>query len=423
MSPSLIWIMKILIGTDETMEMIKRTLLCAALFSFAASCAEIDNSNEQADIPGYFKAGEKVTITVNSSVKDATKVASSIGEGGKVSFTWEDNDQIIVKVGQETSTFTIKEGIGEGSAKFEGEMPGEGSTFSVQYPVSHPDLSNQTYNNVGIPDDMMLFTAASCTLTSDISLDPQYSVLSLKLYGEGKNVSKIIVTNLNDSKQYTLNCGYDVALGDQPESAIQFQIVVPASETPWRFSAKALDANGTALCALAPASAKTFTAGKIVGMQAAEVKLPTYPGTEYSGIAIGSTIWAPVNCGYDSDHKYGLMYQWGRKYGICYPPDETPTSVVQYLGNSPLTSHPDTGSSSNIYYNTWSGFWYNGSDINEIWKDGSKGTFDPCPAGWRISSYDELNALVQNRPDNMETCDVAPHDVQGVKRNVQIYIS
>ena len=37
------------------------------------------------------------------------------------------------------------------------------------------------------------------------------------------------------------------------------------------------------------------------------------------GTAIGSTVWAPVNCGYhEIDYPYGKLYQWGRKYGQGY---------------------------------------------------------------------------------------------------------
>ena len=37
------------------------------------------------------------------------------------------------------------------------------------------------------------------------------------------------------------------------------------------------------------------------------------------GIRIGTTVWAPVNCGYHAtDYKYGKLYQWGRKYGQWY---------------------------------------------------------------------------------------------------------
>ena len=42
------------------------------------------------------------------------------------------------------------------------------------------------------------------------------------------------------------------------------------------------------------------------------------------GVAIGGTVWAPVNCGYkaatdtDKGYPYGKLYQWGRKYGQGY---------------------------------------------------------------------------------------------------------
>ena len=53
-----------------------------------------------------------------------------------------------------------------------------------------------------------------------------------------------------------------------------------------------------------------------------------YPGTNYPAIKISNTIWAPVNAGYSSIYKYGLLYQWHRKYGQTYDESPAPTKTA-----------------------------------------------------------------------------------------------
>jgi uncharacterized protein (TIGR02145 family) len=133
-------------------------------------------------------------------------------------------------------------------------------------------------------------------------------------------------------------------------------------------------------------------------------------GVNYGlGITIGSTIWAPVNCGYDAiDYKYGKMYQWGRKYGQGYDSnDATYPSGAQIAEPIAYNAAPDAD------------YFYKGTDETaKQWmqKNGSNNAFDgttdwmslkgdasphkdntgignPCPTGWRVPTSEELNAL------------------------------
>ncbi len=116
-------------------------------------------------------------------------------------------------------------------------------------------------------------------------------------------------------------------------------------------------------------------------------------------------IWAPVNCGYDENHKYGLLYQWGRKYGQGYD-GETPAAEKK---NEKLTS-ADAGSDevnkNNFYYIDPRYVDYNSEDFNwlnpavdNLWYNNVSGAtskktqYDPCPAGWRVPTSDEMKSL------------------------------
>ena len=96
------------------------------------------------------------------------------------------------------------------------------------------------------------------------------------------------------------------------------------------------------------------------------------------GVTIGNLIWAPVNCGYDKDHPYGKLYQWGRKDGV----------ELKGSGNEPTFSDdPVTPENAkpNIFYKQWS------VKDNSLWASGGAG--NPCPKGWRIPTKDEMDIL------------------------------
>ena len=89
------------------------------------------------------------------------------------------------------------------------------------------------------------------------------------------------------------------------------------------------------------------------------------------GIAVGNTVWAPVNCGYKaatSESKgfpYGKLYQWGRKYGHGYSVsyDE---SVPELVEGPVMSSVAQSEENSNkFYYNAESPY-----DWRKVQKDG-----------------------------------------------------
>lgn len=129
------------------------------------------------------------------------------------------------------------------------------------------------------------------------------------------------------------------------------------------------------------------------------------------GVEIDGVVWAPVNCGYHAtDYKYGKLYQWGRKYGQGYNGNffENGSYSEKYYDLTAPTVEATTVSvatgndktNENVYYsgsNNWA------SDGNtSLWSEYDenlsplKTDYDPCPEGWRISSYRELYYLVVN---------------------------
>ena len=132
------------------------------------------------------------------------------------------------------------------------------------------------------------------------------------------------------------------------------------------------------------------------------------------GIEIDGVVWAPVNCGYHKDDfKYGKLYQWGRKYGQGYSGslnNENGNNIGTYSDATvpTIVSGPvnlTTGQSKdneNIYYKASSSPWdWLSPQNDELWNSGTEEKpvnteYNPCPAGWRVPTYAELNELITN---------------------------
>lgn len=125
------------------------------------------------------------------------------------------------------------------------------------------------------------------------------------------------------------------------------------------------------------------------------------------GIAVGGTVWAPVNCGYkaaatdadgnvtDKGFPYGKLYQWGRKYGQGHSIDYDSSVPTFEVG-------PVYGQSESMcdYFFTSESDWITPHD-DSMWNSGTeespvKTEYDPCPDGWRVPTYAELSKLIIN---------------------------
>lgn len=126
------------------------------------------------------------------------------------------------------------------------------------------------------------------------------------------------------------------------------------------------------------------------------------------GTAVGMAIWAPVNCGYKAatleskGYPYGKLYQWGRKYGQGYSYDYDESIPDIQEGGAYIDDGNDI-SNENVffpYYEILNCDWALGHS-SKLWNNGSesapiKTDYDPCPDGWRVPTYEEINELRQN---------------------------
>ena len=132
-----------------------------------------------------------------------------------------------------------------------------------------------------------------------------------------------------------------------------------------------------------------------------------------SGVKIDGVVWAPVNCGYHvTDYKWGKLYQWGRKYGQGYDGDlsdgdwniigDYSDALIPELVGGPvsLATGQLKANENKFYDSSYPYDWLYPQD-NQLWNSGTadnpvKTEYDPCPEGWRVPTYMELENLSQN---------------------------
>jgi len=125
------------------------------------------------------------------------------------------------------------------------------------------------------------------------------------------------------------------------------------------------------------------------------------------GVAIGGTVWAPVNCGYkaavtdadgnvtDKGFPYGKLYQWGRKYGQGYSADSDSEPMTH---PGPVSATVGQNASMADYFFAFTEYDWIETPDDSMWNSGTEDSpvrtvNDPCPNGWRVPTYGELNAL------------------------------
>ena len=103
--------------------------------------------------------------------------------------------------------------------------------------------------------------------------------------------------------------------------------------------------------------------------------------------------------------KWGKLYQWGRKYGQGYGNnlddvgDDATTPIKDYAPVS-LPVGNDESNSNIFYYDEENWLKYGGECT--LWNSGTEEVsvrteYDPCPGGWRVPTYNELQHLCMNR--------------------------
>ena len=220
------------------------------------------------------------------------------------------------------------------------------------------------------------------------------------VYADG-SVPSISLTG-NASRTVVLECG-GVALNE--EQATTFIMTVPPTAFAEGFTITITGSDGNKK-ELTTTKSNSVTRSNILAMPEITVDftLPAPEGLDYideyginhgKGVNIDGVIWAPVNCGYyPTGFEYGKLYQWGRKYGQGYEGylvKNGPVSI--YAGNESTNANVCFVSmTSNWYKEDYDNWWNLGDDSEPV-----KSEYDPCPEGWRIPIYSELDGLRKNR--------------------------
>lgn len=270
-------------------------------------------------------------------------------------------------------------------------------------------------------------------------------VKSIKL--EGKNNEKLsgaaTVTAYTDetkpaitmasgaSTSLTLNCGSGVQLNES--KATEFIIALPPVLFSKGFTVTITDDAGNERTIETDKENSVLRSSLLVMPEVTLDKVPQ-PGDyidEYGvnhgpGVKIGETVWAPVNCGYhETDFKYGKLYQWGRKYGQGYSGEfwdwsfdssfdytystYSDSTIPENIPASVSLSEVQSQHNENKFYymvnSPWdwcsppnATLWNSGTEMNPM-----KTEYDPCPLGWRIPTYAEIEKLCMNY--SSFTCD------------------
>ena len=136
------------------------------------------------------------------------------------------------------------------------------------------------------------------------------------------------------------------------------------------------------------------TLGKSASLESGDY-IDEYGINHGQGVNIDGVVWAPVNCGYhETDFKYGKLYQWGRKYGQGYDDYDTITPVIEngcislIAGNHQDNANKFYKGNNDWLYSGYSNLWNIGTESDPV-----KTEYDPCPEGWRVPTYAELEIL------------------------------
>src|SRR5574344_1508920 len=432
---------------------LRHITLFAALALAVAAMPALTSCEKEKSINSGVQSGEKITLYATSELPD-TDTKTSLGNSNVVN--WTTGDTITTFWGDNTNAaeFTLSTGGGTTSATFNG-TPTEtteecyatyphnaATTINASKTISFTLPATQTYKADGFAEGanpMVAYKSAA----GKLQFKNLCAVLKLqlKVASGTKTIKKITISSATkklsgkatvamtygvgvptiamatgDSaiNTVTLDCSAEVGGGvTLTTEATAFYIVVPATAsdiTDNSFKVGIETTTGGALKSVQNIDVNRFNRAKIV-------KMPEYSYTDVAtaytengknlgaGILIGTTIWAPVNCGYDATkYKFGKLYQWGRKYGQGYKDDTYedatyPSGDNIVTGTVDLTTGQNTANAEKFYQNSIYPYDWLSPKNDALWNSGTeaapvKTLYDPCPTGWRIPTMTELYALM-----------------------------
>ncbi|MBO5817419.1 MAG: hypothetical protein J6R26_05690 [Paludibacteraceae bacterium] len=379
------------------------------IFSLLATALLIAACTPNEELGTPFQAGQKVTLAASMGGNGAKQMpgkqrVAGVDNGAQIDLTWNEGDQITVKVDDATAVFTLETGAGTASATFTGTMPASGTTYQVSYPVNYDEsvLANQTYTANGFSKGLMkMSTKVAGTLDGGFAMSADNALLGLQLSGT-QTLGKIVVTNTATAKTYTLNCA-GVTLSN---AATLFYIVVPAGEWASGFGVDVYDNTDTKVTSFAKATTATFVAGDAMVMPVKELE---EPAQNYEGIGVFSVsadkqvTFSPGNLQY---HPANNVWQFAANQ-TDYIGDANANVSSTYDGWLDLfgwsTSATNFGVSTSKSSSDYSGSFVDWG-TNKIGND--------APNTWRTLTEDEWKYLRWNRTNANDLCGVA--QVNGV---------
>ena len=274
--------------------------------------------------------------------------------------------------------------------------------FSKGFIVTITDAEGQTYT-VGT-------NSANTILRSSILTMPAFKLGNSPTDEEsGDELVVPVVTISLSSTSLELYSGdwHQLTATVKPNDATD-KTIVWSSDTP---SVATVDQTGLISAISAGTAYISASAGGKVARCAITIFSRLVATTDYvdeygvnhgKGTSIGMAIWTPVNCGYhEIDFKYGKLYQWGRKYGQGYDNNDATVPTIEEGDISAQTGQHK--SKSNVFFIGTRGNSYNWlyPEDKKLWNSGTeespvKTEYDPCPEGWRVPTFAELDELNNN---------------------------
>lgn len=271
------------------------------------------------DLGTPFQKGQEVTLTANMGEQHPQMLPGMQRVSGKdatdkINLTWDEGDNILVTVGDKSSVFTLTTGAGTPQGTFKGTMPADGASYSVQYPTTTPNLTEQHYVHNGFGKDLMLMTTkTNGTLDGGFTLSANYALLGLQLSGNTA-IGKIVLSkNATDGTagdmSYTLLCP-TITLSADPTL---FYIVVLPGTWANGFTVEVYNKDySTPIEQFVTTKSTTFSTTNATIMPEKRVE-KTY---EYVDLGLPSGIlWAKCNIGADTETDAGSYFQWGDTQG------------------------------------------------------------------------------------------------------------
>lgn len=430
----------------------------AALVMLAAASCE---KNEV--LPDNNSEGKIVTL--KASINNGGTKTSLGGEKGsddKYPVLWSEGDAIAVIQEDIDSEnygsvyiFTLSAGANTTSATFTCDNANDFNPdleYRAVYPASSVVLSDgkfdgysfsatQPYvqNSFGV-GAMPMQTSMCIGTEHPLSFTNAFGVLKLQLKGAAdEKVTSIVVTSNDllsgeailmwgsivlqgtapENKKVTLDCSSNGGVVLNQETATYFHIALPAGAESGL--SLMIHTDKASYYKQVPVDDKNkVVAGSILAMPVLDLTKPLNPYIE-NGVNLGDGIplvttdgsvivWAPVNCGYDNEHKVGLLYQWGRKYGQGYTDKG---DVVNFINERPTLATGAAEVNRNKFYigdaynsNGGYGDWLAQENRSStLWNGGNeespvKTEYDPCPEGWRVPTNNELVTLWVGTPNS-----------------------